>query len=420
MAIEQQFGELVLAYTTSFDLRWNDKGSGGDHDGGFWQPKPPSGFYALGGIGVNGYDDPSGKFAALCVRATDAGSQRPPLAKPTGYDRVWKDSGSGADRDGSCWRPKAPQGYVALGDVFMNGHDTAPSPNDAMCVRQDLTHVAVAGEFIWDDTDTGSDKDFGAWAVAPPAAFADPTLGLVAAGTYVGVDSHHKPSSDAVLNVLMLPLPNEVGENPQEPSLDGFQAPPARTPSVVDRIVTVPFTAVYDDSRDTRWKVDNSPFYTVQRSAWYSLAIFEHNKTSVTQEKSVSITVGVSNTESNTYSVKTGISVTEEAGVSFIEEAKVSMTVSVELGFEHSTSVTQLQSKTVVRQLDIPAQTAAALWVASYSLQAVRSDGVQIYQPLEFDVESFVSDQYPPVGGGQEKVRVMAVDPSKISSPVTA
>lgn len=420
MAIEQQFGELVLAFTSSFDFRWNDKGSGGKYDGAYWQPKPPAGFFALGGIGVSNYDDVNGKVAALCVRATDAGSQRPPLAKPTSFTRIWKDKGSGADRDGSCWRPNPPQGYVALGDVFMNGHDTAPALTDAMCVRSDLTHVAVAGAFIWDDEKTGSDADFGSWAVQTPPAFADPTLGLIAAGTYVGVASHSKPSSDPVLNVLMVPLPNQVGENPQEPSLDGYQAPPSRTPSVVDRIVTVPFTAVKDDSKDVKWKVDNSPFYTVQRSAWYSLAIFEHNKTSVMQEKSVSITVGVSSSQTNTYSEKTGIQVSEEVGVSFIEEVKVSMTVSVELGFEHSTSVTQLQSKTVVRQLDIPPQTAAALWVASYSLQAVRSDGAQIYQPLEFEVESFVSDQYPPVSPTQEKVQVFAIGPNNAATLVTA
>ena len=420
MAIEQQFGELVLAYTTSFELRWNDKGSGGKYDGGFWQPKAPAGFHPLGGIGVNGYYDPNGTVAAICVRAADPNSQRPPLSRPVKYTRIWKDSGSGAKMDGSCWRPEPPQGYVALGDVFMTGHDTAPSLEDAYCVRSDLTHVGVAGDFIWDDKDTHSDVDFGAWDIAAPPAFADPTLGLIAAGTYVGVTSHDKPQSNPVLNVLMLPMPNQVGENPQEPALNGYQAPPQRTPSVVDRIVTVPFTAVKDDSKSVQWKVDNSPFYTLQRSAWYTLAIFEHNKTSVTQEKSVSITVGVSDTESNTYSVATGISVTEEAGVSFIVDAKVSATVSVELGFEHTTSVTQLQSKTVLRQLDIPPGTAAALWTASYSLQAVRADGAQIYQPLEFDVESFVSDQYPPVSATQEKVRVLAIDPSKIGSPVTA
>ena len=417
---EQQFGELVLAFTTSFDLRWNDRGSGGKHDGAFWQPRPPTGFHALGGIGVGGYDDANGKVAALCVRAADPSSPRPPLLKPTGYDRIWKDSGSGADMDGSCWRPRAPAGYVALGDVFMKGHDTAPSPDDAICLRADLAHEAVAGDFVWDDTGTGSDQDFGAWMVAAPPAFVDPTLGLVAAGTYVGVASHDRPATDPVLNVLMLPVPNQIGQEPAEPSLEGFDAPPQRTPSVVDRVVTVPFTAITDDSRDVAWKVANSPFYTLQRSAWYTLAIFEHNKTSVAQSKGVEITVGVSTTRSDTYSAKTGISVTEEAGISFIVDAKVSATVSVEMGFEHSTSVTELQNKTVTRSLVIPPQTAAALWTASYSLQAVRADGAVIYQPLEFDVESFVSDQFPAASAAQQKVQVLAVDPNKIGTPVNA
>jgi hypothetical protein len=419
MAIEQQFGELVLAFTTSFDLRWNDKGSGGKYDGAFWQPKPPTNFHALGGIGVVGYDDVNGKVAALCVRAADGSSQ--PLAKPTGYVRIWKDSGSGADKDGSCWRPQAPAGYVALGDVFNKGHDTAPSLDDAICVRADLTHVAVAGTQVWTDKDTGSDKDFGSWMVSPPPAFADPTLGLIAANTYVGVESHTAPSTDPVLNVLMLPLPTVTSSEPPEPSLDSFTPPAASTPSVVDRIVTVPFTAVTDDSKDVAWKVANSPFYQVQRSAWYNLVIFEHNNTSVSQSKSQAITVGVSTTSSNTFSVSTGISVTAEAGISFIAGGKVSATVSVELGFQHSTSVTELVSTTVTRGLVIPAQTAAALWVTSYSLQAVRADGAQIAQPLVFDVESFVSDQYPPVAAGtQEKVQVLAIDPNKIGAPVSA
>jgi hypothetical protein len=415
MAIEQRFGELVFAFTTAYDFRWNDRGSGGDHDGGYWQPKPPQGFYALGGIGLSNYDDPNGKVAALCVRAADG--SRAPLALPGGFDRIWKDKGSGAKRDGSCWRPRPPQGYVALGDVFMDGHDTPPHAADAICVRADLTHEAVAGPMVWTDKGTGSDQDFGSWEVVAPPAFVDPTLGLVAAGTYVGVSSHTMPTTDPVLNVLMVPMPNEVGPNPQEPSLDGFQAPPARTPDTVDRVVTVPFTAIKDDSRDTKWKVDNSPFYKVERRAWYSLLIFEHNKTGSEQHKSDAVTVGVSTTESNTYSVKTGISVSEEAGVSFIEEAKVSVTVSVELGFEHSTSVTQLRERTVTRDLSIPAGTAAALWVASYSLQAIRADGAKIHVPLEFDVESFVSSQYPAPGPNQPRAQVFAVDPAKIGSP---
>jgi len=76
--------------------------------------------------------------------------------------------------------------------------------------------------------------------------------------------------------------------------------------------------------------------------------------------------------------------------------------------------VSQLRSHTVSRDLSIPSQTAAALWVASYSLQAIRADGVRLYVPLEFDVESFVSSQYPPVGPNQARAQVFAIDPGQI------
>lgn len=416
-AIEMQFGELVLAYTTQFEFRWNDRGSGGKHNGAFWQPLPPAGFLALGGVGVKGYDKIDGKVAALCVRAADPSSPRPPLAAPTGYERIWKDKGTGADHNGSCWRPLAPDGYVALGDVFNKGHDTPPALSDAVCVRRDLTHEAVVGSFIWDDSGTGGDKDFGAWMVATPPAFADPTLGLIAPGSFVGVASHKPPSFDPVLNVLMLPVPVQTGTDPEQPHLDGKTMPPPRTPEVVDRVVTVPFTAVRDDERDVAWKVEHSPFYTVERRAWYTLLIFENNTTSVEQHKGDDVTVGVSTTQTETYSEKTGITVSEEVGVSFIEEAKVSMTVSVELGFEQSTSVQQLQERTVRRDLAIPPVTAAALWVASYSLQGVRSDGTRLYVPLSFEVESFVSAQYPPAATEAQKLRVIPLDGVRIARP---
>jgi len=415
---QQQFGELILTFTSSFNPIWNDKGSGGKFDGAFWQPVAPSGFSVLGSIGVQGYGDVNGKTAALCVKAASSGGSNPPLAQPTGYSRIWKDSGSGADKDGSCWRPIAPSGYVALGDVFAQGHDTAPPLSAATCVRADLTHSAISGDFIWDDKDTGSDQDFGAWMVAAPANFVDPTLGLIAANTFVGVTSHTAPTTNPVLNVLMLPFPVIVGQDPPEPTLTSFSAPPASTASVVDRTVVVPFTAITDPSQSVQWKVAHSAFYQLQRTACYDLVIFEHNNTSVSQTKSQAITVGVSSSESSTFSASTGISVTAEAGIEFIADAKVSATVSMELGFQTSTSVTQLQSTTVTRSLVIPAQTAAALWVTSYSLQAIRADGAEIGQPMAFEVESFVSDQYPPVTSGQQaKVQVLNFDATKIAAP---
>lgn len=51
---EKAFGELILTFTDSFTLRWNDSGSA---DGAFWQPVPPTGFFVLGSVGVGHYGD---------------------------------------------------------------------------------------------------------------------------------------------------------------------------------------------------------------------------------------------------------------------------------------------------------------------------------------------------------------------------
>ncbi|KAL6882932.1 hypothetical protein HDV57DRAFT_465618 [Trichoderma longibrachiatum] len=74
------------------------------------------------------------------------------------YERIWKDEGSGADRDGSFWRPVAPAGYVALGDVASGaGWDAAPSVDDVWCVRGDLvTRGGFRPESAWDDKGSGA------------------------------------------------------------------------------------------------------------------------------------------------------------------------------------------------------------------------------------------------------------------------
>jgi hypothetical protein len=417
---QQQFGELILTFTSTFTPIWNDKDSGGKYDGAFWQPVAPQGFAVLGSVGVKGYGDINGQTAALCVKAANPGGPNPPLVQPSTFTRIWKDAGSGALKDGACWRPVAPNGYVAMGDVFATGYDTPPPLSAAVCVRSDLTHAAVSGPMIWDDEKTGAAQDFSAWEVLAPAGFVDPALGLIAGNTFVGVTAYTAPAVNPVLNVLMLPLPVVVGQDPPEPVLTSYSAPPASTAWVVDRTVTVPFTAVTDASQSVAWKVANSPFYRVLRSTCYELVIFEHNNTSVQQSKSLSVTVGVSTTQSSTFSASTGISVTAAQGIDFVVTGEVSATVSMELGFQTSTGITQLQDTTVTRTLIIPAQTATALWATSYALQAVRADGALIAQPLSFQVESFVSNQYPPVTSGQEqdRVQVLNFDPNKIGAPV--
>lgn len=387
-----QFGDLILTFTSAFTLRWNDKGSGGDHDGAFWQPKPPSGFYALGSLGVKGYDDQNGKNWALCVAEAKPGSGA--LAAPKDFQLIWTDKGSGADRDGSCWRPIPPDGYVALGDVFMAGHGTKPSADDVRCVRKDLTTFGVIGDLIWNDSGTGSDKDFSAWSMAVPGIFIDEEKAAISPHTFYGIASHSKPQ--AVISVLAVTLPVQQGAEPPLPTLDSRSRPADRTTPVVDRVVTVPFTAIVDPDVTLQWQLDNSPFYDIERSVYYRLALYDDNYTSEPQTKEQDVEVGVTKDQSSTWEAKTGISVAYESGVSLGVSAKVTATISIELGFSHTTSVSNFRSTTLKATLTTPANHAAALWDIGYIFTLRRDDGVAVSQNLDFSNNgNFLERQYP-------------------------
>jgi hypothetical protein len=127
--ITQRYGAIEIAYTTSFQLLWNDQRSGADEDGAFWLPKAQGDFRPIGPIVVRNYDDINGRRGGLLVRG-DSGA----VASPTDYQLIWADKGSGARRDGAVWRPVPPAGYVALGDLFWNGYSKPPT-NAIWCVR---------------------------------------------------------------------------------------------------------------------------------------------------------------------------------------------------------------------------------------------------------------------------------------------
>ncbi|MGN5192851.1 hypothetical protein BJP22_04745 [Aeromonas veronii] len=393
-----QFGDLELAFTTEYEYRWNDRGSGADHDIGFYHPIPPAGFYALGSIGVNNYDNPNGKFASLCVKNVSKPNQQPALAQPIRFDLIWTDRGSGAKADGSCWRPVPPAGYVALGDIFVTGYN-APTGLQVMCVAEELVCDGKIGNLIWDDTGSGADRDFGVWQIDASKSFLDTPDGIFAVNSFVGRDSHQKPDSASVAYNLRLPLPTEVVTHSiDKPILTGRTKPPTHTNPKVDRIVTVPFTAVRDDTKNVEWRVRNSPFYTVERSVDYSLVLFIDNTTQTEQSASTSITTGVSKESSQTFSINTGITVGYESGIDaggFSTKASVSL--SIELGYSTTQSVTQFRSETDEATLIAAPNHAAALWIESNSLQVRRADRSPVGAPLSFETidTGYVISEYP-------------------------
>jgi len=241
MKKEQQFGELILVFTDQFELRYNDRGSGAYKDGAYWHPIPPAGFFALGSVGVSNYNDINGEQASICVKAGPGVNDA--LKKPTGYDLIWADHGSGAHMDGSCWRPKAPEGYVALGDVFVTGYGE-PSLEDIMCVRKDLTERAEIGVEIWADHGSGASKDIDTFSIITPSFYIDSEKGLFAVNSFVANNRYSKPTDAPEINCLNLPFPVEKTSDPNPPQLTNYNMPPEYSGKTIDRIIFVPFTAI--------------------------------------------------------------------------------------------------------------------------------------------------------------------------------
>jgi hypothetical protein len=408
---EVRFGDLILTFTSTFQLRWSDAGSGADRDVSFYHPVPPAGFHALGSVGIGRASsdfNPDGNWAVLCVKAAEDVNGKAALARPTDYDFIWNDEKSGARMDGSCWRPLPPDGYVALGDVFVEGH-SKPSLDDVMCVAQELVFEGVIGEEIWTDNGSGARRDFGAWQIDVSRAFREAKDGVFAVGAFVGRESHDKPSSAPVAYTLCLPLPTVSGGDAPKPTLDSRTRPADKTMPVIDHIVTVPFTAVIDPDKTLAWQVENSPFYDVERAVYYDLVIFEDNTTNRDQTKSQSVTNGVTREKSETFSINTGIKVSYESGVQAgAFSSKVAVELSIELGYSTTTNVSVFQSVQETAELTVPAQHAAALWVEANSIRLIRSDNTPVGPALAFPESnsSYLSAQFPmPVEGSSGRLK---------------
>jgi len=168
---------LQIEYAQDYSPIWTDAGSGADDDVSIWRPNGRKDFYRLGDYAVGSHRKP-GKPAT--VVAYDDGSGA--LAKPAGYSRVWRDKGSGADKDVSLWKPIAPAGYQCLGLLATNG--AKPATNDMRCVwRAFLTQGGNSK--VWDDDGSGADADVGIYQ-----AYAFRTTDSVSPGTFNATNSH--------------------------------------------------------------------------------------------------------------------------------------------------------------------------------------------------------------------------------------
>ncbi|MDJ0384784.1 Vps62-related protein [Streptomyces sp. G-G2] len=400
-----RYGALDIAVTDRFTRRWDDAGSGATLDGAFFNPEISSTLYAqgwryLGSTGHRSHADMTGARGAILVRGANAADQM--IKPPVRFDLIWTDEKSGAKKNGSVWRPVAPPGYVALGDVWAALSWDAPLTEYYACVRQELAgrryvREGVIGDMIWDDKKSGARRDVSTWQIRPPQYPTDSTERLI-----LGADLHRAHASHArpsgTVHVLDLPAAVARRNPPAVPVLTSHREPDP-VAQITDRAVTVPMTVVKDPGKNIAWQAANSPFYTLERRVNFTLQIFRNNEAGSTPaESSVAVTTGITKEMSEEFSRRTSTTVSASAGIEIKGlSASVETSVTTELGYSSRHSVTQLNSVTKTHGLTTPARSSGALWSATHEIIAIRRNGEAVggQGGLKFDVDSYFTGQYP-------------------------
>jgi hypothetical protein len=100
------------------------------------------------------------------------------------FSFIWSDSGSGADKDVSIWRPlELESGYFPLGDIATPSHSkpNVPALFVSAVVSDALVPPASFTE-IWNDRGSGANRDVRVMRMNPPRGYI--CLGYVAIEGY--------------------------------------------------------------------------------------------------------------------------------------------------------------------------------------------------------------------------------------------
>lgn len=175
----------LLKLTNSFTKIWTDKGSGASLDVTFYKPNAASGYRLLGDTAYPSY---KALDAAYGVMTFNINNKLIKWAHPRDYERVWKDSGSGADWDGAVWKPIPPSAdFVAMGMRISRGHSNKPSLTEMVCIEKRFTKAIPVEDkdLVWNDKKSGADRDVSIWYNKQ-------------LGTYWSHASHARPSGNVM------------------------------------------------------------------------------------------------------------------------------------------------------------------------------------------------------------------------------
>ncbi|MDA0563807.1 hypothetical protein LG943_05615 [Streptomonospora sp. S1-112] len=278
---------------------------------------------------------------------------------------------------GEWHRAQPPQGYVALCDA--PHHETrflgTPLPKERIaCVKETINgkRYVVPGEL----------ESVGGWqCVKRPPQIIEKNSTMVAPeraywAWYKGPFGQEDGERPGEVYVLNLPTLTKTSGTLNRPVIKDPDNIPSEQGAHVDREVTVPCVAVNDRNKSWRWIIANSPTYTLRRRRSYAfVASLDLRNASKDGEISKEVSWGISKTQTQTYRESVGVTIGFEAGVE-VEGigAKVTGSVTQEMGYESSFSNTEMQQQTVKVGGGAAAGKVTAMYAEKHVVYAVRND----------------------------------------------
>jgi hypothetical protein len=134
-----------------------------------YRPFADSGFSILGDVAITASTSIGKVAASVLVVSDDDGyagktlsaDGMPLLARPVGYEVIWRDVGLEANQHVTLWRPIPPEGYVALGCVAIEGRKLKSPEEDSSLSQLRCVHRTCVTSSVFRD---------GLWSFEPPSA----------------------------------------------------------------------------------------------------------------------------------------------------------------------------------------------------------------------------------------------------------
>ncbi|KAG9152232.1 hypothetical protein Leryth_027058 [Lithospermum erythrorhizon] len=148
-------GGLLICQIKNFATIWTVNEGGPDNIGAtFYEPSElPDGFFMLGSYSQSNTNSLPGWVVAGKDTTNDPSEVI--LKSPIDYTLVLNSTSLPINQDGTAyiWRPIAPEGYIAIGNVITRLPEK-PSLDKIRCVRSDFVTIEENGDWIWGSGDS--------------------------------------------------------------------------------------------------------------------------------------------------------------------------------------------------------------------------------------------------------------------------